>query len=79
MPSEFIDRIDYLNSLISKEATGTPRELALKLRISERAVYNYIQLLKSRDAPIFYDRKRNSYCYSEDGTFQFTFIRKKEG
>ncbi|WP_315821834.1 helix-turn-helix domain-containing protein [Paraflavitalea speifideaquila] len=62
-----------LDALIAAKRTGTPKQLAEKLGLSERTVRNYITTLKELGAPIHYDRKRQSYYYIEDGHFRFTF------
>jgi len=49
-----IERIKHLNSLIKREATGTPSQLAKKLNISVATVYRLIRELKDFDAPIQY-------------------------
>jgi len=54
-----------LHKLIEDETTGTPKEVANRLHISERLVYLMIDQLKDYDAPIAYDRSRKTYYYSE--------------
>lgn len=77
MPAYYFNRLDQLNSLIRRKATGSPIQLAKKLRVSERTVFAYISILKNQGADIKYNRNRQSYYYSSDGTFDFTF--KKTG
>jgi biotin operon repressor len=43
--------------------TGTPKELAQKLDISERQVFNCIEEIKSLGLPVFYSKEKQSYCY----------------
>ena len=46
------------------ERTGTPKELASKLGVSERTVYNYISYMKNEmNAPIRFDNQKGTYCY----------------
>ena len=73
MSKELVEKLSYLDILISKKSTGTPKELAFKLRVSERGLYNYINLLKDLGAPIKYCRIRNSYYYTSKGFFYFKF------
>ena len=73
MATQIISRLKRLDALIAAKRTGTPKQLAEKLGLSERTVRNYITTLKELGAPIHYDRKRQSYCYIEDGRFRFTF------
>lgn len=66
-----------LNELIMAEQTGSPNELASKLGISIRTVYNYIAFMKKEmKAPINYDFQRLSYVYEEECEFNFNAIEK---
>ncbi|KAB1157940.1 HTH domain-containing protein [Flavobacterium luteum] len=61
-----------LDNLINKEITGSPKQLASKLSMTERTVYNYISFMKKTlNAPIVYDYQRMSYVYNSDGEFKF--------
>ena len=73
MPKYYFDRLDHLNSLIRKKATGAPEQLAKKLNVSERTAFEYLEILRSLGADIKYSRDRRSYYYSADGTFDFHF------
>jgi transcriptional antiterminator len=47
--------IILLHKLLLAERTGGPKELALKLALSERSIYNYIGFMKTElNAPIIY-------------------------
>ena len=66
-----------LNELINSEQTGSPKELASKLDISIRTVYNYIAFMKKEmKAPIIYDFQRLSYVYEEECEFNFNAVEK---
>jgi hypothetical protein len=61
-----------LNKLIKNEQTGSPKELAIKLGITERSVYNYISFMKKEmKAPIVYNSQRLSYVYKDSCDFKF--------
>ena len=75
MRSHAFSRLEQLDSLINLKATGDPKALARKMNISLRAVYDYINVLKSLGAPIKYNRHRNTYYYEEGGRFHFKFIK----
>lgn len=79
MRSHTLSRLEHLDSLINLKATGDPRALARKMNISLRAVYDYINILKSLGAPIKYNRLRSTYYYEEMGRFHFKFIKVEEG
>jgi len=55
------------------KATGTPKELAEKIDVSERLLYDYLNEMKELGAPIYYDKERCCYCYSEEVKFEFGF------
>jgi transcriptional antiterminator len=59
---KFERRIKYLNELIEKQCTGTPKELAGRLGISERMLYYYLDDLKT-SKEIRFCRKRKSYVF----------------
>ncbi len=67
-------KIDRLYILIKLKATGTPKELAKKLDITERTVYRIIKQLKEMGCPIYFDKARKSYCYEQQGNLIFKFI-----
>ncbi len=59
---KYVNRMQYLKELIEKERTGTPKELAKRLGISERMLYYYLDDLRSFKCCIFC-RKRKSYVF----------------
>lgn len=72
----YLNRIERLDSLIRHKCTGTPKELAKKLDISERWLYIFLDELKTDlGCPIRYDRKRRSYVYDEPGKVTIGFIK----
>ena len=61
-----------LHEFLLSERTGTPKELAAKLGISERSVYNYIAFMKAEmNAPIMYDFQKGNYSYSRTCELHF--------
>jgi len=65
-----LERLQRLHGLIENERTGTPKELALRMRISERLIYNLIDQLKDYDAGICDDRSRKTSYYCDDFQLQ---------
>ena len=59
-------RIERLHHLIRRNATGTPKDCAKRLDISERQLYNTIELMKELGAPIIYNFQLGSYTYKHD-------------
>jgi predicted DNA-binding transcriptional regulator YafY len=70
---QILHRLIKLDYLIRLKATGRPAECAQRIGISERALYNYIGLLKNFGAPIAYSRSRSSYYYLNEGHFKIAF------
>ena len=69
-------RLSRIDQLIRLKATGSPKEFAGKLEISERALYDHLSWLKSEGGcPIRYCRLRRSYYYARKGRFVFEFRR----
>jgi len=70
---EKIRLIERVHGLITREGTGSPAMLANRLNISERNIYNLINVMKEMGAPIYFCKSRNSYCYEEEVRFSFGF------
>ncbi|MDY0143916.1 MAG: hypothetical protein RBR97_18700 [Bacteroidales bacterium] len=68
--------IERLDQLIRLKATGNPANLAKKLNVTERQVYNIINKLKTTyNAPVIFDKDRNSYVYNESGRIIIGFYK----
>ncbi len=65
-----LERLQQIHLLIEKECTGSPAQMASRMHISERLVYNLIDQLKDFKARICYDRSRKTYYYSDDFQLQ---------
>ena len=75
MLRKYFIRLESLDHLIRIKGTGSPRELAKRLNISERSIYEYIGLLKTLGAPIRYSKFRRTYYYEDAGFLHFRFIK----
>jgi predicted DNA-binding transcriptional regulator YafY len=75
---EMLTRIKRLDQLIKIKGTGSPAQLASKVGVSERTVFEYLKLMKSQGAPIQYDRGRKSYSYLHEGTFTISFVSAED-
>jgi biotin operon repressor len=62
---ETLESIQRLHAFIQAEKTGTPEQLAAKLGICRKTLYNIINDLKSQNAPILYSRKKETFYYSK--------------
>ncbi|TDE12522.1 HTH domain-containing protein [Dyadobacter psychrotolerans] len=71
--TKYFERFRRLHRLISKKATGSPIELASKLDLSERAVFEYIRIMREIGAPISFCPIRRSYYYEREVRFDIGF------
>ncbi len=60
---EYIERIEKMHCLIKAKRTGTPDEFAAQLGISRSRLYEIIEELKSRGAPIAYSKASTTFYY----------------
>lgn len=67
---KYINRLSQINQLINLKITGSPKELAYKLGISERQVYKYISDLKELGAEINFSSNCNSYIFNSEFTLK---------
>lgn len=71
-----IEKVKYFIHLIEKERTGTPSDLAEKLKVSERTIYSYVHLLKNElNAPIEFNKFRKTYQFERPGSLQWKWIK----
>ena len=67
-------RLTHIDRLIRLKATGSPKELAKKLCITERAWYKFRdELINDLHLPIAYCPHSRSYIYTEAGSFEIGF------
>ena len=72
-----IKKIKYFIHLVEKERTGAPAEIAEKLEVSERMIYNYVQVLKNKfHAPIEINIYRKSYQFERPGKLHWEWVKK---
>jgi hypothetical protein len=77
MIQKLVNRFAYLDALLKKRATGTPKELAQRLGLTERAWYKLRdELINDLGVPIAYDAHARTYYYKEEGQLLFMFQRK---
>lgn len=69
----YFERIKSIDHCIQLKCTGTPKELSQKLAISERALYETLNLMKDFGAEINYNHCIRSYCYENEGKFEVKF------
>src|SRR5512133_1491999 len=62
---EYLDRISRMHRMLIRQRTGTPSEFAGQLGVSRTTLYEMIDELKSRGAPISYSKASNTFLYTE--------------
>ena len=60
-----IERLQKVHKLIAQRNTGTPKQFARNVHVSERHLYNIIEYLRELDAIVCYDKKFQSYYFEE--------------
>ena len=58
------DIIHKIHKLIKGQQTGSPEDLASLICVSRRELYYIIEVLKNMGAEINYNRKKQSFCYT---------------
>ena len=71
--NNLLSRLQRMDHLILTKATGRPSELASKIGISERSIYDYLKLMREMGAPIKFSHSRKSYYYQPSGHFLIGF------
>ena len=62
---EYLDRISMVHKLVSRQRTGTPEEFARQLGVSRSSLYELIDELRSRGAPILYSKSGKTFFYRQ--------------
>jgi biotin operon repressor len=82
---EYLDRISMMHKLVSRQKTGTPDEFARQLGVSRTSLYEMIDELRSRGAPIAYCKSGKTFFYRQPYDISvtcclrpLTYIEEKE-
>jgi len=70
---KYIDRLKHMDSLLRRNATGTPEQFASKLGISKSTLYDNLKDFKELGAEIGYCKYLESYYYEDDCALFFSF------
>jgi DNA-binding transcriptional ArsR family regulator len=65
-------KLEALHQLIKMKATGKPEQLAQRLQLSRRTLYNHLDELRDFGANIEYCRQRETFEYLEQFDFCLT-------
>jgi len=71
-----LQRIQKINRMIKSANTGSPKEFADELGISESHFYRYIEELQEMGIPIQYSRARRTYYYENNSELILTYSIK---
>jgi len=63
---EFIDRIKRTDYLIRSQSTGNAIELAGKVGVCRRTIFDYLDHIKARGGEIHFDKKRKTFYYKNN-------------
>jgi hypothetical protein len=70
-----ITKIKHFIHLVEKESTGSAKSAAQRLGVSERMIFNYVHILKNKlNAPINYNRNKQTFVFSENGRLIWKWI-----
>ena len=69
------DNLTLLDSIIRKERTGNAAQISIKLGVTERCVYEYLELLKELDGDFKFNKLRNTYYYIDECTLDLKFVK----
>ncbi|MFL9485008.1 hypothetical protein ACI6Q2_19645 [Chitinophagaceae bacterium LWZ2-11] len=64
---KYFFRLQYMDFLIRRKATGDLKTFAVKNRLSKRNLIYVIKEMKEMGFPIKYDKNRKSYYYEKEG------------
>jgi len=73
-----LEKLDRLDNLIRRKATGCPDELAKRLGLSRSSLFEFISFLRDvMEAPIHYNKYIPSYIYTYPTKFHLNFERER--
>lgn len=72
---KYLERVQRMDDLIRRKATGNAKEFAFKVGISRSVLMSHLRDMKELGAPIRFCEMNHSYYYEDD----FSFINSKNG
>ncbi len=70
---KYIDRLKHMDSLLRRNATGTPERFAKRLGISKSTLYDNLKEVKELGAKIGYCKYLETYYYEDNCELFFSF------
>lgn len=64
--AKYLNRFTTIHHKIRTRSTGTPKQLAAELHISESRLLDNLADLKAMGAPIEYDKEKKTYYYTHE-------------
>lgn len=58
---EYQEKLNRIQELAKRNATGSPKELAQRISVSERTLFRLVQNIKDQGILMEYCRKTNTY------------------
>ncbi|HEY0029726.1 MAG TPA: helix-turn-helix domain-containing protein [Bacteroidia bacterium] len=55
------EKLDHITKLIEHSNTGSPKDLAQQLNVSERTIRRLVEKLRRHGNPVTYSRRAGSY------------------
>ncbi len=71
-----LQRVQKINRMIKSANTGSPKEFADELGISESHFHRYIEELQEMGIPILYSRSRKTYYYENNAELSLSYSFK---
>jgi transcriptional antiterminator len=71
-----IERLILLNRLISQQNTGSPEDIAQRLNVSVRQVYNLLEMIRDLGIEVCYCKKSKTYYYENSDKLHIDFSLK---
>jgi hypothetical protein len=76
--TRYFKKIQHIDSLIRKKATGDQAEFARKIYMSKSMLKEYLREMKELGFPINFCKHRKTYYYEEKGKMVDTLFVKEE-
>jgi biotin operon repressor len=73
----YFKKLQLIDSLIRRKATGNGQEFARKIGMSKSMLNEYLKEMKEMGFPIHYCRKRNCYYYEQEGALVKSLFESK--
>lgn len=73
---KYLERVQRMDSLISMQSTGTPKEFARRLGIKRSTLFQYLQEMRMIGVDIRYSCTCQSYYYADNRRIRIKVERK---